>query len=472
MIPTKRLVPLLVILLAVVIAGVILYQNKVGQQIASSGPSQPAPHAATSTGPAARQAAVKPYRLPSPAVPVGLQIYQIAQAAEVWPKIIQATIDPSDVHVGNTQKLSVIVEDSAPIISVEAQIQTDHKTITLPLALTGPVSKSDLMPQKYAVDSANHLVLLDNNQNSEQTASDFPNVASAADLQKLKYEGQWVVHDTHDAYYHTTFVVKDSADNSSSITLTWLDPTPCGFPNGGDWTISSPCTISAMTHGVDNGNLTLASAITLSNAGVLVFNPGFKMQINSGGSIAICSGCSILKTYLWGLDADHDGYAAGTSWTASNSSPGNGYVRRYTFPLYGYLGDCNDNNPNVNPAAIGFSTPTTTNMNLGTQKYDGQGEVNFDYNCDGVETKDTLTYSNGCTKVNCDLNACTDANCSDNTPVPGPACGQTFTEYFGCALNPDADVSRSCQGGGLVNCNSKGCLVDNGYPWTHKQTCE
>jgi hypothetical protein len=267
-----------------------------------------------------------------PLIPSGLQVYQVSQAAEVWPKILQATIDPPDVHVGDTQKLSVIVEDSVQITSVEAQIQTDNETITLPLTLVGPVSKGELLPQKYAVDNDNHLVILDG---AKDTASNISNIAFAADLQKLKYEGQWVVRDTHNTYYHTTFTAKDEAGKLSSVTLAWSDL--CGLPMSGDATISSACTISGATDGVDNGNLTVASSVVLSAAsgvsGVLAFNSGFHITINSGGSISICTGspgCSIKKTNLWVIDQDRDGYASGTVQYAQDSSSGlpTGAVRR------------------------------------------------------------------------------------------------------------------------------------------------
>jgi len=260
-----------------------------------------------------------------PLIPSGLQVYQVSQAAEVWPKILQATIDPPDVHVGDTQKLSVIVEDSVPVTSVEAQIQTDNETITLPLTLVGPVSKGELLPVKYAVDNDNHLVILDG---AKDTASNISSIAFAADLQKLKYEGQWVVRDTHNTYYHTTFTAKDEAGKSSSITLAWSDL--CGLPISGDATISSVCTISGATDGVDNGNLTVATSVALSAGGVLAFNSGFHITINSGGSIVICSGCSIKKTNLWVIDQDRDGYASGTVQYAQDSSSGlpTGAVRR------------------------------------------------------------------------------------------------------------------------------------------------
>lgn len=311
----KNKLPIIIIVVAVVLAlGILAWR------MPSSAPSQNE-QAAVPVSPA--QVIGR-----TPLIPSGLQVYQVSQAAEVWPKILQATIDPPDVHVGDTQKLSVIVEDSIPVTSVEAQIRTDNETITLPLTLAGPVSKGELAPAKYAVDNDNRLVILDG---AKDAASNIPNTAFAADLQKLRYEGQWVVRDTHNTYYHTTFTAKDEAGKSSSITLAWSDL--CGLPNGGDATISSVCTISGVTDGVDNGNLTVASSVTLSFSGVggvLAFNSGFHITINSGGSIVICSGCSIQKTNLWVIDQDRDGYASGTAQYAQNSSSGlpTGAVRR------------------------------------------------------------------------------------------------------------------------------------------------
>jgi hypothetical protein len=250
-----------------------------------------------------------------PAVPSGRQVYEVAQAAEVWPKILQATIDPPDVHVGDTQKLAIIVEDSVQITSVEAQIQTDNKTITLPLTLVGPVSKGELLPQKYAVDASDKLVLLDAGDGAKDAASNIPNTALAADLQKLKYEGEWVVRDTHDTFYHTTFIAKDQSGRTSSITLAWSDA--CGIPLSGDWTLASPCAISS-TDGIDNGNATIPTS-TLTLNGTFAFNPGKSITLSGAGSIVIGTGGQIKKAYICGPDADNDGYLNGL-FAATNST--------------------------------------------------------------------------------------------------------------------------------------------------------
>ncbi|MCL4406097.1 MAG: hypothetical protein M1586_02135 [Patescibacteria group bacterium] len=255
-----------------------------------------------------------------PILPSGRQVYRISQAAETWPKFIQATLDPVDVHVGDTQFLSVIVEDEAAIVSVEAKIETDNGELTLPLTYSEP-AKVLLVP--------------------------LGKIALAEESAKTSlYEGSWKVKDTHDITYHTTFVAKDVLGRESSITLAWSDA--CGIPFGGNVTLSSNCTISAVD-GVDNGSLTITAGTTLTLNAEFVFNSGKTITINNGGAIAFGAGGVLRKTNLWMIDADSDNYPNSTNQIASDTAPANGR-RRYLLNATGI--DCNDANISIYPGVV------------------------------------------------------------------------------------------------------------------------
>ncbi|GEM_PF-2604883 len=278
---------------------------------------------------------------PKPALPHGLQTYQIAQAAEKWPKILQATIDPPDVHVGDRQKLSIVVETRADIKSVEARIETDHGTVILPLLLAGPVADAELLPQRYALDSENRVVLVGGTDRTYKFLTDKSYIAHAqGEPQKFKYKGEWIVEDTHDTFYHTTFVVKDATGYENSITLAWSDA--CGIPASGNWTMSANCTISSLD-GVDNGTVTIS-------AGTLTLNAPFifrsSMVISAGASIALGSQGYFTKggatpIYLYYVDADGDLYTPSATLSTSTATAVAGKVRRSS--ALG-IGDCDDAN--------------------------------------------------------------------------------------------------------------------------------
>ncbi len=290
-------------------------------------------------------------------LPAGPETYRIAQAAEDWPKFVQATIDPPDVHVGDIQKLEVIIEDPDAITVVEARIETDHDTKILPLEFQGEVAEAALAPARYAVGADNQLVFLPaQNRAGVRTAA-------AAEYPKLKYAAEWKVVDTHDARYHTTFIVKDAKGREGNITLAWSDA--CAIPNSGDWdiAISAPCTISGLVDGVDNGNVTIStSTLTLSSSATFGFNPGKKVTITAPGKIVISSGSKLQQTYVWKPDADTDGYPASSPQAAQDTQPA-GYIRkssnaddcndatRFVYQTLTVIQDCNHNGYYYNSAA-------------------------------------------------------------------------------------------------------------------------
>jgi hypothetical protein len=287
-----------------------------------------ASHDAATGSPTAATTSASKFTLPD-----GPETYRISQRSTVSPRIIQATIDPPDVHVGDKQTLTVVVQGDTKIAFVKAQIQTDHGTTTLVLGLVGPVADAELTPERWVLDSSNHLVQNDHGS----TVASLGSVAHAAEAPNLKYETSWTVEDTHDTRYHTTFVVRDSAGRENSVTLAWSDA--CGIPAGGNWSLSSngPCTISSVD-GVDAGNATIDS-YTLTLNSTFAYNPGQSISVTSG-AIAMGSGGQLKQTYLWVHDADGDGYP-GPDQLAQDTNP-SGYSRRSG----GNPIDCDDANAN------------------------------------------------------------------------------------------------------------------------------
>lgn len=397
-------------------------------------------------------------------------VFPVVEAATTLPHFVQVSINPLAVHVGQVQTLTAVIDDPNPIVSVTAVTKLDHKTVTLRLLPEGAASSSALLPARYGVGRDGKVAILPAPESpialltAERAAAGIASAAAAPQ----SYGAHWTVSDTHNTTYVTEFIAKDSAGNVNTVTLAWSDQ--CGIPNGGDWTATT-CTLSS-TDGVDNGYAVIGSGVTLTlNGHVFAFNGGASGYISiSGGSIVVGSG-ELVKTNVYALDADGDGYSAdnpsadggwllesdsggppdpngsymcfynGTAPGACYSDTATGATRRYNFS--GSLGDCNDNNANVYPGQTGwFTSATTTNMNLTSGQFDNGGEVNYDYNCDGVESEKNPNVSTlSCT----DNPVCGTGGyvCNySSTGSPGwsgstvPACGQTATYVEGLCGQP------------------------------------
>lgn len=196
-------------------------------------------------------------------------------------KIIEAAIDPPDVHVGDVQRLRIRVEGALPLVLAEARIQLDHEVKVLPLLPEG----------------------------------------------EGWYAAEWQVYDTHDATYRTVFVAKDKEGKESTATLAWSDA--CGIPYVGNWNISSngDCIISS-DDGVESGDVVIGGyTLTLANGAGFARNPGYSMTIATGGSIVIGEGSSLVEAYAWTTDDDGDGIRSAETALAANS-PGSDWFRR------------------------------------------------------------------------------------------------------------------------------------------------
>ncbi len=353
----------------------------------------------------------------------GKQVFKVASAVTTGPKIIQATIDPLDVKVGDTQNLSLVVQSAVTIGAVTAKIETDNGIIDLPLTLEGETPSAELLPERFKVTGGNKLVLLDDEESIKNIAVAGIKTASAVSEPKnLTYAGSWVVKDTHTAKYQTSFVVKDINGVENSILMAWSDP--CSTFTAGDRTINTTCSFSDID-GADNGNLTIASTrtVTLQSGANLVINQGKSLIID--GTIIVATGAQIKKTNLWRTDTDADAWASSASFTAQDAQPA-GKVRAYLAPN---TTDCYDSNSSVWPGnPIYYQTVD-------------RGDGSFDYNCDFSESWETTNSSS--------------AYCENNS-TPNPTCIGIFDTGW-------CDISFVSPGGiNIPFCSGKSVAVGCG----------
>lgn len=402
-------IAIVIIVVALAVAAGIVWSPALFRGVST--PAAPAAVGVQPTPIAAQEAVATAAHNDTTLLPHASETYRIMQSSSTLPKIIQATIDPLGVHVGDTQHLSVILNDPNQIVSVTAFIQTDHGTTTVALSSSGPAQVSEILPQKYYVDANNDIALVSNSGNGNGANGGAGNVALAAGGADVKYTGSWLVHDTHDTTYRTIFVAKDSAGNISSVTMAWSDA--CGIPNSPTSTVTPtfPCSITSLD-GVEQANVSITGSMTLSST--FVYNPGYNIIFSGSGSLIINTGGGLWNGYLCALDADGDGYFANgnvATDTATSCPNHSGWEWRYD--LKG-SGDCDDTDSNVHPGQTAYFTTTS---NGGT----------WDYNCDGTVTEEypSLGSTGGCSNGQ----TCNGTNATgwDSTSVP--SCGSSAFFY-------------------------------------------
>jgi len=427
--------------------------------------------------------------LPHPTLPIGSQTYQIMSGNTAGPHIVQATINPPDVHVGDKQVLSVVVSSAVNIGTVTALIETDHGTTTVPLSFEKFASAKDVPAPSYAVNDRGEVVPASSLAHGEpenvlerfaRAVFERPSVSSAASsspAQKYVYTGEWTVRDTHNIYYHTTFVATDVTGAQDSVTLAWSDA--CGIPNSGAWTISGGCTISSLD-GVQSGNTTISGGNTLTLNAKFAFTPGNSITITSG-HIAIGGGGSIVAGYLYypngtvcsgyttlyfnaasswsgyqlrtntsysGLngayvDSDGDGYGAGGYTQFCGTIPG-GYTSDDS--------DCYDGNSYAHPYSYYWSSYN-------------RGDGSYDYNCDGQQTEaQTQTGGGACYAPTGNYQCPVDPGLLSFGPMTNgwdasspPGCGQsgTYIQVYGNRCTYDG--AGNCEN---ANFNSNGTTAE------------
>ena len=314
-------------------------------------------------------------------------------------RFIEGSIKPLDVHVGDTQNFRIVVTSPNGIKRVVAEIETDKGINEVELTREGMISILDTHPNPYVVSPKdNSLQILSDKELAQarekeyeqELASKNGDKVNAAQGEKEVWTGSWVVRDTHNKNYITTFVAYDSAGNSEKMSLAWSDL--CEIPLSGNWSTASTvdgCTIdTASTDGVENGNVEIKEGknLNISNGANFVWNDGKAITIRQGAKITINTGAKLVQAYLYVPDNDNDRHslpwALGQQIYSVGTSTPSGYNRRN---IIRGLNDCCDNNSAAVPGAAVYHSSTFTNQVITSSPLFG-----FDWDCNGnVEVRST-----------------------------------------------------------------------------------
>jgi hypothetical protein len=320
-------------------------------------------------------------------------------------RFIEGSIKPLDVHVGDTQNFRIVVTSPNGIKRVVAEIETDKGINEVELTREGMISILDTHPNPYVVSPKdNSLQILSDKELAQarekeyeqELASKHGDKVNAAQGEKEVWTGSWVVKDTHNKNYITTFVAYDSAGNSEKMSLAWSDL--CVINLKGNWSTASTvdgCTIdTASTDGVENGNVEIKEGknLNISNGANFVWNDGKAITIRQGAKITINTGAKLVQAYLYVPDNDNDRHslpwALGQQIYSVGTSTPSGYNSRNI--IIG-LDDCCDNNQGAVPGTTIYHSSTFTNQVMTSSPLFG-----FDWDCNEV-VEVNPTYNKECT---------------------------------------------------------------------------
>ena len=324
-------------------------------------------------------------------LPEGTRDFQVVSEPGKYPQFISGVIDPVKVAVGDLQKMKIVVADDSPVTSVIAEIETDNDTVTVPLILTGSkaISTNDLREgDGFIIDNSNKLIA--KNTPSVELISyrlrvaatslreKFLGIVSAASVAQYTYEGEWTVRDTSNRTYRTVFAAKDELGRERQLALAWSDPV-CGLRDygGGSQSINAPsgCTISNGAEGTEDGNTGFAGAYNVNlTGGAFVWNPGYSVSINNGGSFTLLNGGSLSQGYMYLTDYDCDTYAppAPTILKTFSTNASADCSASHTVRVSSVtdVNDCYDYNWYAKPGSAYYGIVN-------------RGDGSFDYDCNG-----------------------------------------------------------------------------------------
>ncbi|MBL4644674.1 MAG: hypothetical protein JKX80_02290, partial [Candidatus Pacebacteria bacterium] len=296
------------------------------------------------------------------------------------PTFLKASIDPSDVKVGDIQTFSVVVSDQDGVVSVFAVTELDTRVKEIAL---------------------------------------FPAEDGDTPCVECIWEGSWEVNDTSNKTYITNFIAENTLGDKQSVSISWTDP--CSPPQSGPWTLDGNCAIST-TNGLEQGAFTIPSdkTLTLQNGGTWVYQEGYPISII--GTIAIEEGGRLLRSLLWVLDNDADGYAPSTTQVASLTQPTN-YIRKKDATGFD---DCYDANANAKSGQTSYFTSN-------------RGDGSYDYNCNGANDKQ-WTQTTSCTYGGKGVGSSSGIGWSGGIP----ACGAAGTYYVNTSCGA-ASRTQACR---------------------------
>lgn len=351
-------------------------------------------------------------------LPAKAVTYQVSQAEDVWPKILEVTIDPLRVAVGETQKMKVIAQSPAGIKSVTANIETDNGTTTVKLEKTGTDESAYVPRLKVEGDK---VVGMRSAEDISEITKEIENSgvfseAEASEHEREIWEGEWEVHDTHTKDYVTEFVAVDNEGRETSVRSNWLDPV-CSIPISGSWNINeyTDCTLTDGIYGVAGGGATIDSyTLTLGDGDSTESRFVVEGNLDLGsGNIALSSdGIIDLSSTLYVNNNDGDGYPDSdkTNYITNDSS------RTSRNGMVSWTTDCNDWASDVYPNNSNWYT-SEIDYCAGDVCYTNQG---YDYNCSG-STEYRWPSSTACLK---------NSTQPEDAYASNPGCGNSGTLYF------------------------------------------
>ncbi|KKK77776.1 hypothetical protein LCGC14_2850200, partial [marine sediment metagenome] len=271
-------------------------------------------------------------------IPEGKYEFQVSSIEE-YPRFISGVIDPLDVHVGDIQKMQVVISGDVPLTRVWAEIETDSDIEIVDMALTEEkaLTRDSFENNPYLVDDKGKLIINGVSPQWTATFSGLIKQAQAQGVMEYVYEGEWTVRDTHTETYRTKFIVEDEQGRTDEMTLAWSDPV-CTFSGGG--ALQTDCTITTGVEGVDNVNMSFSGSQTITlNGGTLAFNPNKTFTIGSG-QIVLGGGTIDAEKYLYYTDVDGDGHSPSAAISTNSSvGPLSQKIRVY---LASGTADCHD----------------------------------------------------------------------------------------------------------------------------------
>ncbi|MDO8435119.1 MAG: hypothetical protein Q7S89_00330, partial [bacterium] len=324
-------------------------------------------------------------------IPTGEYAFNVSSKPTQYPRFISGDIDPLDVKVGDTQRMTIVVVDIASPKQVWAEIEHDAGKDTVQLSLTGTkaVAREELERRPYLVDESGKLILNDasNRISVKSVVEKFIARADAAGEAAYTYEGSWVVHDTHTKTYRTTFVAESQAGRRDEYALAWSDPVCRFFSNGFLQESCNPG--SGNVEGFDGATAYLGSfSINLGANAHFVFNSGTSIDLSGGAKFGdqtnIANGATIEKGYIYYSDGDGDGYTTSVQRYYFSTPSQSLYVRAQSVngatdpsnaqvPITANL-DCYDSGTNAQ-----YAFPGQTNFVSSVR-----GDGSWDFNCSGA----------------------------------------------------------------------------------------
>jgi len=234
------------------------------------------------------------------------------------------------------------------------------------------------------------------------------------------------------------------------------------------WTYNAAGGVTASTCGVDGqaseyydyssatDDATNGYIVTIPNGVTVTVNAGSSgtftklgvgsFNLTGGGTLAVSANyiqvTTGAKCYVY--DGDSDGYSVNP--TTCNTTGGAGYIRKNK--LSSTTADCGDGNSTAKPGQTTAYTTTFTNTATG---------LNYDWNCDGTETKTyaSATYScGGCTNGS---GYASTINSTSGFSGSTPACGAAGTYYTVTNATCRDPAVASCTGSYSTSSVTQSC---------------